>query len=333
MKKKILFLVPILVAFFCVNNVSAYVVIENTGSQGQDRPVESKDAIQNPTTMYYNGLTNMGTSPWLYSIGQYWYQGNTAGNIMNINADYSVRIDIPQDGTLGYTNYLVNASRNTLTEENLRCAIDGLGTGYQGNYAPEITGFKVNFTENAVGATARSFLIRIRFNYRQQLPYVYTGGHNMSCWFERIPSNGLFGQITGGATANSVSTWYWNNRFDVVVSEDQLTAGLNGIQSAIDGTNDKIDETNDKLDDMINADADASVNPDDSKYNDYEDAEGDLKDKVSEADLSNISIGIDNKSSSWIWNTLTSLLQSHSVIFGMVIAILSVGIIKLALGR
>lgn len=91
--------------------------------------------------------------------------------------------------------------------------------------------------------------------------------------------------------------------------------------------------TNDKLDDMLNADADASVNPDDSKYDDYESAEGSLKDKVNQADLSNLSIGIDSNSSKWIWETLTSLLQSHSAIFGMVIAILSIGIIKLALGR
>jgi len=91
--------------------------------------------------------------------------------------------------------------------------------------------------------------------------------------------------------------------------------------------------TNDKLDDMLNADADASVNPDDSKYDDYESAENSLKDKVNHADLSNLSIGIDSNSSRWVWETLTSLLQSHSAIFGMVIAILSIGIIKLALGR
>ena len=61
--------------------------------------------------------------------------------------------------------------------------------------------------------------------------------------------------------------------------------------------------------------------------------EDSLKDKVNQADLSNLSIGIDSKSSSWVWDTLTSLINSHSVIFGLFIAILSIGIIKLALGR
>lgn len=91
--------------------------------------------------------------------------------------------------------------------------------------------------------------------------------------------------------------------------------------------------TNEKLDEIIDADAPPSVKPDDEKYDDYESVEGDLKDKVNEADLSNLSIGIDSSSSKWVWETLTDLLQSHSAIFGMVIAILSIGIIKLALGR
>ena len=111
-----------------------------------------------------------------------------------------------------------------------------------------------------------------------------------------------------------------------------------GISTEVDitcdiSTGDIISNDNKNTQDIINADSDPSVNPDDSKYDDYESVEGSLKDKVNQADLSNLSIGIDSNSSKWIWETLTSLLQSHSAIFGMVIAILSIGIIKLALGR
>lgn len=228
-------------------NVHAYVVIQNTGSQGDDRPVLNQNAINNPTTMYYDGITNMGVSPWLFSLSQYWYQDNLNGNYMYINADYSVRIDIPQD-SLAFNIYN-NDSRNTLIEENLRCAVDGLGYGYDGTYQPEITNFNVTFNQYVVEATARSLLIRVRFNYKQQLSKTYTGGYNMSCWFDRIPSNGLFTQIAGGDTNGLVQTWYYNNRFDVVVSVDQLSAGLNGIQSSIDTTNDKLDDLNKNLTD------------------------------------------------------------------------------------
>lgn len=227
-------------------NVHAYVVIKNNGAPGDDRPVLNQNAINNPTTMYYDGITNMGDGPWLYSLSQYWYQDNTNGNYMYINADYSVRIDIPQD-SLGFDLYF-NDSRNTLLEENLRCAIDGLGSGYDGTYPPEITNFKVTYNQYVVEATARSLLIRVKFNYKQQLSNSYTGGHNMSCWFERIPSNGLFTQIVGD-TNGIVQTWYYNHRLDAVVSVDQLTAGLNSIQSSIDITNDKIDDVNKNITD------------------------------------------------------------------------------------
>ena len=107
-----------------------------------------------------------------------------------------------------------------------------------------------------------------------------------------------------------------------------------------DSTNDKLDDiggaiqdTNDKLDDMINADANVSEIPDDDNFNDYESAENNLKDKVNQADLSNLTIGIDSKSSSWVWDTLTRLLKSSSSVFSMIISILSIGVIKLALGR
>lgn len=93
--------------------------------------------------------------------------------------------------------------------------------------------------------------------------------------------------------------------------------------------------TNEKLDDIYNSDLDESDKqlPDDSSINDYEDIEGEIVGKIDDVSFDNVSIGIDSQSSSWVWDTLTRLIQSHSAIFGMFIAILSIGIIKLALGR
>ena len=94
-------------------------------------------------------------------------------------------------------------------------------------------------------------------------------------------------------------------------------------------------ETNDKLDDIIDADISAEDKemPDDSSYQDYTDAEGDLMDKVSEADLDSLDIAIDTNSSNFVWDTITDILQSHPLIMSTIIAILSIGVIKLALGR
>lgn len=94
-------------------------------------------------------------------------------------------------------------------------------------------------------------------------------------------------------------------------------------------------ETNDKLDDITNMDIPESSKEDldDSSYQDYQGAEDDLMNSVGEADLSNIDIAIDADSSNFIWDTITEIFQSHPLILSTVIAILSIGIIKLALGR
>jgi len=114
-----------------------------------------------------------------------------------------------------------------------------------------------------------------------------------------------------------------------------INNATNSINQNIDSMKEQQQETNNKLDEMNNADLDDKDKelPDDSKYQDYESSENDLKDKVNQADLSKLEIGIDEKSSLFVWDTMTRLIQSHSVVFGMFISILTVGIIKLALGR
>lgn len=94
-------------------------------------------------------------------------------------------------------------------------------------------------------------------------------------------------------------------------------------------------ETNDKLDDITSMDIpdESKEDLDDSSFQDYSDAESDLMDSVGEADLSNVDIAIDSDSSNFIWDTITDIFNSHPLIMSTVIAILSIGIIKLALGR
>ena len=94
-------------------------------------------------------------------------------------------------------------------------------------------------------------------------------------------------------------------------------------------------ETNDKLDNITDMDIPDSSKEelDDSSYQDYQGAEDDLMNSVGEADLSSVDIAIDADSSNFIWGTITDIFQSHPLIMSTVIAILSIGIIKLALGR
>lgn len=95
------------------------------------------------------------------------------------------------------------------------------------------------------------------------------------------------------------------------------------------------EEANQKMDEFLNSDLseEDKQKPNQDGFDSYQESENELKDKMNQADLGNVSIGIDANSSSWIWNTLESLIRSHTAVFGMFIAILSIGIIKLALGR
>lgn len=65
---------------------------------------------------------------------------------------------------------------------------------------------------------------------------------------------------------------------------------------------------------------------------DLEDIEENLH-TYTNIDLNNINVDIDPDTSSWVWNTLTSILQTNALVFGMVISILSIGVIKLILDR
>ncbi len=131
-------------------------------------------------------------------------------------------------------------------------------------------------------------------------------------------------QNSGLASASSVE--------EVQNSVEQVQAEMEEVNSSIDEQTQQDKEQHEELMNSDISEEDKEL-PDDSKYQDYTDTENSLKDKVNEADMSVISIGIDSNSSSFVWDTLTRLIQSHSVIFGMFIAILSIGIIKLALGR
>ena len=94
-------------------------------------------------------------------------------------------------------------------------------------------------------------------------------------------------------------------------------------------------ETNNKLDDIY--DSDLSDNDkeqvDDTTLNEYENAENDVLDQINDVDLDNIDISMDVNSTNFIWDLITDIFNSHPVIMSTVIAILSIGIIKLALGR
>lgn len=98
---------------------------------------------------------------------------------------------------------------------------------------------------------------------------------------------------------------------------------------------DLLSNTNAQFDRLVGMDINDNDKklPDKSGIDDYNNTEGQLIDKIKDTDMSDLSLGINAKSSSFVWDNMTSFIQSHSKIFAFFIAILSIGVIKLALGR
>lgn len=168
----------------------------------------------------------------------------------------------------------------------------------------------------------------------------YPGVIMQSIWNLSVPGNSFSLHSWGGTTDNYNVlvdvTGITISDFDPSMAQEFLQYQQN--QQIIDQNNTIINsnnETNDKLDDIIDADIsdEDKEMPNDSSFEDYQDAEDDLMNKVNEADMDVLDIAIDTDSSNFVWDTITDILQSHPLIMSTIIAILSIGVIKLALGR
>lgn len=325
--KKLVIIITTVLIILIPNKALAYSVVQTTQTgYSPDYPILNRTAVENPTTLTTSGPTNMGTSPWLYSMGNYWY-GTGNGNWLNVAIDQYVLYQV--NPGMGMTDYLGNATRNTLTLDNLRCAVDGLGTNYDSTYIPQITNFKVileKFTTNNTGYF--SYRYHITYNYSQQLSRTYNGSYNMSCWFERNPSNGLFLQITGGNTNGNVYSYYYDNRLQYSITSSPDTQLLNEITTQ----NNTIINQNDRL---YNEDIDNTTKQDvnTNTVDNTQNKEDELLNISTNSNMSIVDVGIDITSSNKIWDLITRILEQNAKVMQMVISILSVGIIKLILRR
>ena len=140
---------------------------------------------------------------------------------------------------------------------------------------------------------------------------------------ENITSDGYDFSIIDGQIKNT------NSKLDDVKGkQDQTNSKLDDLNKNQNKTNDKIDNIKD-----MDIDSDAKEKPDDSDYKDYEKSQGDLTDKIDDVSMDNLDIGIDAESSNFIFESMYKFINAHPAVFSMFIAILSIGIIKLGLGR
>lgn len=130
---------------------------------------------------------------------------------------------------------------------------------------------------------------------------------------------------TNDTYQRTIISRYWN------FSQREKTTNNSGVESAITSQTQQVTS---KIDEINNADYNGTTEqPNTSGYDSYETNEQALLTNMSNMNLNDVSIAIDNNSSGFVWNTMTRLIQSNSLIFSMIISILSIGIIKLMLSR
>lgn len=132
-----------------------------------------------------------------------------------------------------------------------------------------------------------------------------------------------------GYKLDNISTSISNQTNTIINNQNSNT------NSIINNQNSNQAQTNQRLDDIENMDIGSNEKqmPNQDNFNSYTSNESQLLDSVNQADMSVLDIAIDSDSSNFVWTNLTNFIQSHQLVFSMFISILSIGIIKLSLGR
>lgn len=114
------------------------------------------------------------------------------------------------------------------------------------------------------------------------------------------------------------------NIFNLGASDDKNTQDtINAINNSIQSLIDSIKDGNLKDDTPV----------DDSGLNDYKDKENGLVDDDALDNINNVDISLDTNTSKFFWDIFTRIINTHSLIYGLIISALSIGIIKLILNR
>lgn len=123
----------------------------------------------------------------------------------------------------------------------------------------------------------------------------------------------------------------------IIISQNQNTNDIidNQNQNANDIMNNQDENTDKIVDSLEGEDLTSSekepVNKD--ELNSYENAEDKLLNEDNLNYINDIDISQDSNTNDFIWDFITSAINTHTRIFGFVVTILSIGIIKLALNR
>lgn len=131
------------------------------------------------------------------------------------------------------------------------------------------------------------------------------------------------------------------------IVQQQIQNNNTNTQAIINATNNQTNEIKEELHDkwlqdqenfeeFMNSDISNQTKqqPNQDEYDNVEEKEQDVYDNLDDIDIDTlIDMNVDINTNNWIWNTITTLLNTNTRVFSMVIAVLSLGLSKFILGR
>lgn len=244
-------------------------------------------------------------------------------------------------------DFLVSFSDNSALDESYKattfygryalCMDNSHSAGWSEQYADDVWFYKTSIPCKYYGSSYTGGTITFANFKMLYSSLTYNNGG-----YQYVGSSIIGTSLYGNTSINFLGFDISNTPFPAYSIDDYIIKQNDSIltyyNSNIEKQNEILDsqnKTNSKLDDIKDMDApeSATTKPDDSDYQNYENAQGSLTDKISDIDTDNVNIAIDPSSSNFIFDTMNKLIKSNPLIFTMFITILSIGIIKLGLGR
>lgn len=124
---------------------------------------------------------------------------------------------------------------------------------------------------------------------------------------------------------NSINNNLYANTQSIIANQN---ANSQAQISAINNVNSTLEEIQDT--DISSQDKQPI---DSTDFDDYQEAEDDLFDKMEQVDTDSLDFAIDIPTSNFVWETITRLFNSNALLMNFLITILSIGVIKFALAR
>lgn len=150
-----------------------------------------------------------------------------------------------------------------------------------------------------------------------------------------ITSNVQYLVISIGATPNTIFGTQVSQNLKLIGPGDATNKDvINSIDSSTSTIVENNNSNTDKITEAIKGEGLENTTPINPNNKDtLEEVEDELLDENITTSLNNIDISIDTNSNEFIWNLITRIINTNSLIFGLVLTMLSLGVIKLVLNR